>query len=64
MNADVHTILDGLNEEGRSKGAVYHGDHSWKGLPQCTEGLEINNRHGGVCRALSIENLRSQHVCV
>ena len=64
MNADVHTILYGLNEEGRGKGAVHHGDHSRKGLPQLTEGLKIKNRHGGVCRGLSIENLCSHCVCV
>ena len=57
MNAEVHTILDGLDKEGRSKGTVHHGDHSWERLAQFTKGLEIKNRHGGVCRALSIENL-------
>ena len=57
MNADIHTVFDRLDEVRRSKGAVYHGDHSWERLDQLTKGFKIKDRHCGVCRTLSIENL-------
>ena len=62
MDDDVHTIRDGLDDEGGSKGTVNQGDHTWEGLTQLTKGLNIKNRHGWVCRALSIQDLWS-HEC-
>lgn len=59
VDGNIHTVLDGLDEEGGSKGAVNHGDHTREGLTQLTKGLEIKNRHCWVCRALSIEDLWS-----
>ena len=47
MNADIHTVFDGLDKVRRSKGAVYHGDHSWERLDQLTKGFKIKDRHCG-----------------